>query len=65
VLGDNPAQDAGDAVQLIRRDALAHLLAVAGTTGFSIYPAEVGMSAQDWQAYGRAITGLHIARPVA
>jgi hypothetical protein len=44
---------------------LAHLLAVAGTTGFSIYPAEVGMSAQDWQAYGRAITGLHIARPVA
>lgn len=41
------------------------LLASAHTTGFSIYPAEVGMSAEDWQAYGRAIADLHIARPAA
>lgn len=46
-------------------DALTRLLAAAHTTGFSIYPAEVGMSAEDWQAYGRAIAELHIARPVA
>ncbi len=43
----------------------AQLLAAARTTGFSIYLAEVGMSAEDWQAYGRAIADLHIARPVS
>ncbi len=43
----------------------AQLLADAHTTGFSIYPAEVNMSAEDWQAFGRAIAELHIARPVA
>lgn len=32
------------------------LLRADGTTGFSIYPAEVGMSPEDWQAYA-AITG--------
>jgi hypothetical protein len=37
-------------------------LRAAGTTGFSIYPAEVNMSAQDWQVYGTAITALRIAR---
>jgi|SRR5579884_2563575 len=46
-------------------DELTRLLAAAHTSGFSIYPAEVGMSAEDWQAYGRAIADLHIARPVA
>ena len=40
------------------------LLALAGTTGFSVYPAEVAMSSEDWQAYGDAITSLHIATEV-
>ena len=40
------------------------LLARAGTTGFSVYPAEVAMSSEDWQAYGEAITSLHIATEV-
>lgn len=39
----------------------AHLLSRAGTTGFSIYPAEAGMSAENWQAYGQAIATQHIA----
>jgi hypothetical protein len=39
----------------------AQLLAIAGTTGFSVFPAEVGMSEQDWQAYGQAIASLKIA----
>lgn len=34
------------------------LLRAAHTTGFSIYPAEAGMSPQDWQAYGAALTSL-------
>lgn len=38
------------------------LLAQAHTTGFSVYPAEVGMSAQDWQTYGNAIASLGIAK---
>jgi hypothetical protein len=43
----------------------AALLHAAGTVGFSVYPAEVGMSAEYWQAYGAAITSLGIAkRPV-
>ena len=42
----------------------AQLLARAGTTGFSVYPAEVAMSSEDWQAYGQAISSLHIATPV-
>lgn len=37
------------------------LLAQAGTTGFSIYPAETQMDAEAWQAYGQAIKALHIA----
>jgi len=37
------------------------LLAQAGTTGFSVYPAETAMTAQGWQTYGSAITSLHIA----
>lgn len=37
------------------------LLAQAGTTGFSVYPAETQMYANDWRAYGQAITSLHIA----
>jgi hypothetical protein len=37
------------------------LLRAAHTTGFSIYPAEVNMSPQDWQAYGAALPDL--ARP--
>jgi hypothetical protein len=39
----------------------ARLLAQAGTKGFSIYPAEVGMSDQDWHAYGTAISSLGLA----
>jgi hypothetical protein len=37
------------------------LLHEAGTTGFSVYPAETQMTEQDWQAYGNAIRTLHIA----
>lgn len=40
----------------------AALLHAAGTTGFSIYPAEVGLSDRDWQAYGTAIASLHLAQ---
>lgn len=40
----------------------AQLLAQAHTTGFSIYPAEVGMTPADWQTYGDAITKLGIAK---
>jgi hypothetical protein len=43
---------------------LVRLLARDGTTGFSIYPAEVGMSAEDWQAYGAAIRSLKLAAPI-
>jgi hypothetical protein len=42
----------------------AHLLAQAGTKGFSVYPAEVAMSSEDWHAYGQAIASLHIATQV-
>jgi hypothetical protein len=35
----------------------------AGTIGFSIFPAEVGLADQDWQAYGTAIATLGIAAP--
>jgi hypothetical protein len=34
------------------------LLRAAQTSGFSIYPAEAGMSPENWQAYGAAIDGL-------
>ena len=34
------------------------LLRAAHTSGFSVYPAEVGMSPQDWQAYGAEVTSL-------
>jgi hypothetical protein len=43
---------------------LAQLLAQAGTTGFSVYPAEAGMDRQGWQAYGNAIASMHIANRV-
>lgn len=36
-------------------------LHAAGTSGFSIFPAEVGLDQQDWQAYGTAIATLGIA----
>jgi hypothetical protein len=39
----------------------AQLLAQAKTTGFSVYLAETAMPAQNWQAYGSAITSLRIA----
>jgi hypothetical protein len=39
----------------------ARLLAQAGTTGFSIYPAETLVNAQDWQTYAQAIASTHIA----
>ena len=39
----------------------SRLLAQAGTTGFSVYPAETQMSAADWQAYGKEIASLHMA----
>ena len=38
------------------------LLRAAKTTGFSIYPAEVGMSPEAWQAYG-AVAGELARRP--
>ena len=34
------------------------LLRAAKTTGFSIYPAEAGMSPQNWQAYGASLGAL-------
>jgi hypothetical protein len=34
------------------------LLRAAHTTGFSIYPAEAGMSPESWQAYGAALAAL-------
>ena len=34
------------------------LLRAAHTTGFSIYPAEAGMSPESWQAYGAALPAL-------
>jgi hypothetical protein len=40
------------------------LLAAAGTTGFSVFTAETGMTADDWQTYGRAIASRHIAEIV-
>jgi len=40
------------------------LLAQAGTTGFSIYPAETAMTAQDWQTYGQAIKTRGVATVV-
>lgn len=40
------------------------LLQQAGTTGFSVYPAETAMDAQQWQAYGDAIRSDHIAARV-
>ena len=39
----------------------AQLLARAGTTGFSIYPAETLVNPADWQTYAQAIASLHIA----
>ncbi len=39
----------------------AQLLHASGTTGFSIYPAEVGMSAQSWQAFGTNIGSYQLA----
>lgn len=38
------------------------LLAQAGTTGFSIFPAEVAMPAESWQAYGAAIASGRLAK---
>jgi hypothetical protein len=38
-------------------------LHAAGTTGFSIFPAEVNTSAEDWRAYGQGIATLGIATP--
>jgi hypothetical protein len=38
-------------------------LHAAGTTGFSIFPAEVNTTAEDWAAYGHGIATLGIATP--
>ncbi len=48
----------------VKAARFSRLLAEAGTTGFSVYPAETGMYAEDWQAYGNAIASLHIAARV-
>jgi hypothetical protein len=48
---------------IVSPQRFARLLAQAGTKGFSIYPAEVGMDQQDWQDYGHAIASLGIATP--
>jgi hypothetical protein len=37
------------------------LLAQAKTVGFSVYLADVEMTAADWQAYGQAIATMHLA----
>jgi hypothetical protein len=39
----------------------AQLLRQAGTTGFSVYLAEQGMTDARWAAFGRAISQLRIA----
>ncbi len=49
----------------VKAARFSRLLAQAGTTGFSVYPAETGMYAEDWQAYGHAIATLHIAAAVS
>jgi len=49
---------------IVDPDRLAQLLGHAGTTGFSVYPAEAGMDQQDWQAYGNAIASMRIASRV-
>jgi hypothetical protein len=43
----------------------AALLHEAGTVGFSVYLAETRMHAEQWGAFGGAITDLGIARPAA
>jgi hypothetical protein len=48
---------------LVPPQRFARLLAQAGTIGFSVFPAESGMTAGDWQEYGRAIATEHIAVP--
>ena len=40
------------------------LLRKARTTGFSVYPAEVGMSPEDWQAYGAGLAAVAV-RPTS
>lgn len=50
------------ALGFVSPERYATLLHQAGTSGFSIYPAEVGLSDQDWQAYGAAIASLGIAQ---
>jgi len=45
----------------VKPRSFTHLLKQAGTIGFSIFPAEAGMTAKNWQAYGQAIAKLHIA----
>jgi hypothetical protein len=37
------------------------LLRAAGTTGFAIYPAEVGLSDKDWSAFGQALKAARLA----
>lgn len=41
--------------------AWAQLLHAAGTTGFSIYPAEAGMTAASWQTFGQNLTAFQLA----
>ncbi len=48
---------------LVPPQRFARLLAQAGTTGFSVFPAESDMTAADWQEYARAIATEHIAVP--
>jgi hypothetical protein len=45
----------------VSTDTWASLLHAAGTTGFSIYPAEVGMTEQSWQEIGRQLTAQRLA----
>ena len=47
---------------IVPPDTWIDLLRAAHTTGFSIYPAEAGMSPENWQAYG-AVTGELAAKP--
>jgi hypothetical protein len=45
-----------------RPEHYAALLHEAGTVGFSVYLAEAGMYDRDWNAFGKAIAELEIAR---
>ena len=46
---------------LVSPETWGRLLSAAGTTGFAIYPAEVGLSNQDWAAFGQSLRAARLA----